>query len=157
MPSIEKILVPVELSDHSLPALNVAIDLCLSYGAGLTLLYVHETKAFELPEGFVENMPSELARMYNQIIAGLSRLERKARTSGVSRVEKRIVQGPVVDEIVRFSSGFDFVVIGTHARTRLGRLVTGSVAQQVLERASCEVVVVRAAKTRAGSGAELRA
>jgi nucleotide-binding universal stress UspA family protein len=62
-----------------------------------------------------------------------------------------------VDEIVRFSSAFDFVVLGTTARTGLGRLVIGSVAQQVLERASCEVVVVRAAKKRDARGAELRA
>jgi nucleotide-binding universal stress UspA family protein len=148
MTIVKNILVPVDLSEHSLPALDVAIDLSLVHHAGITLLYVHETAAFELPEGLVENMPSELDRIYDQVGRGLSRLERKARSAGVARVEKRILQGPVVNAIVRFSEGFDFVVLCTHGRTGLERFVMGSVAQKVLELASCPVIVVRAGKKR---------
>jgi nucleotide-binding universal stress UspA family protein len=68
----------------------------------------------------------------------------------VARVEKRILQGTIVDEILRFSDGFDFVVLATHGRAGIERWVMGSVAQKVLERASCPVIVVR--PTRKPSG-----
>jgi len=51
-----------------------------------------------------------------------------------------------VDEILKYSADFDHLVIGTHGRNPLGRLFLGSVAQKVLERASCMVVVVRPAQ-----------
>jgi nucleotide-binding universal stress UspA family protein len=66
----------------------------------------------------------------------------------VTRVEKRVVQGPIVDEIVRFSSDCDYLVLGTHGRTGLERLVMGSVAQKVMERAPCAVILARPGKQR---------
>jgi nucleotide-binding universal stress UspA family protein len=146
MPIVKNILVPTDLSESSLPALEVAIDLSLMHHAGLTLLHVHESTPFGLPNGYVENMPSQLDRTYEALERHLIALERKARSSGVQRVEKRILQGKVVDEILGFSRGFECVVLGTHSRTRLERLVMGSVAQRVLEQAQCRVVVVRPAQ-----------
>ena len=75
--------------------------------------------------------------------------KRALRSAGVPRVKTRILQGAIVDEIVEFSKAFNVVVLGTHGLTGLQRLVVGSVAQQVLERASALVVVVRPAKKRA--------
>lgn len=147
MSIVKNVLVPTDFSEYSQPALEVAIDLSLAHRAGLTLLHVHDTPAFELPDGYVKNMPSELDRVYGQIQRRLVGLERKVRSSGVQRVELRTLQGAVVEEILGFASGFDFIVMGTHGRAGLERLVLGSVAQQVLERASCPVVVVRPAKS----------
>lgn len=143
MSIIKTILLATDLSELSQPALEVAIDLALAHRAGLTLLHVHQTPLFELPDGYVHNLPSQLDREYESINARLTRVERKARSSGVARVEKRILQGVIVDEILRFSHGFDFIVLATHGRTGLERWVMGSVAQQVLERASCPVIAVR--------------
>lgn len=143
MSIIKSILFATDLSALSEPALEVAIDLSRAHHAGLTLLHVHETAPFELPEGYVQNMPSELDRRYGQIHQRLADVERRARSAGVPRVEKRLVQGAVVDELVRCSEGFDFLVLATHGRTGVERWVMGSVAQKVLERASCPVVVVR--------------
>lgn len=156
MSIVKNVLVALDPTEQSLPALDVAIDMSMAQHAGLTLLYVHSPGAFELPKGMVENMPSELDRTYDQLNQSLSRLERKARAAGVARVDKRILQGPVVEQIVDFSSGFDFVVLGTHRRTGLGRLIMGSVAQKVLELASCTVVVVRAGMTQPRHAAEPR-
>ncbi|MEY4546997.1 MAG: hypothetical protein RL685_3192 [Pseudomonadota bacterium] len=146
MSIVKNILVPTDLSESSLPALEVAIDLSLMHHAGLTLLHVHASTLFELPNGYVENMPSQLDHKYQALEQRLSTLERKARSSGVQRVEKRILQGKIVEEILGFAPGFDCVVLGTHSRTRLERLVMGSVAQRVLEQAECRVLVVRPAQ-----------
>ncbi|HEU4577920.1 MAG TPA: universal stress protein [Polyangiaceae bacterium] len=148
MSIVKNVCLATDLSEFSLPALEVAIDVSLARHAGLTLLYVHETGAFELPSGYVENLPSELDRTYDELNRRLAQLERKARSAGVTRVEKRVVQGPIVDEIVRVSSDSDYLVLGTHGRTGLERLVMGSVAQKVMERARCAVVLARPAKQR---------
>ena len=148
MSIVKNICLASDLSEHSLPALEIAIDVSLARHAGLTLLHVHETTAFELPAGYVENLPSELNRTYDELNRRLAQLERKARSAGVTRIEKRILQGSVVDEIVRFSSDFDYLVLGTHGRSGLERLVMGSVAQKVLERARCPVILARPAKPR---------
>lgn len=148
MSIVKNVCFATDLSEYSQDALEVAIDVSLARHAGLTLLYVHETTAFELPAGYVQNLPSELDRTYDELNRRLAQLERKARTAGLTRVEKRVVQGPIVDEIVRFSSDADYVVLGTHGRVGLERLIMGSVAQKVLERARCPVVIVRPAKPR---------
>lgn len=148
MSIVKNVCLATDLSESSQTALEVAIDVALARHAGLTLLYVHETSAFELPGGYVENLPSELDRTYDELNRRLAQLERKARSAGVARVEKRVVQGPIVDEIVRFSSDCDYLVLGTHGRTGLERLVMGSVAQTVMERARCPVVLARPAKPR---------
>jgi nucleotide-binding universal stress UspA family protein len=143
MPIIRSILVPTDFSEHSQAALEVAVDLSLVHHAGLTLLHVHASTPFELPNGLVENMPSQLDRTYQALDRRLSALERRVRSLGVQRVEKRILHGSVVSEIVQFSVGFDFVVLGTHGRAGLERVLIGSVAQKVLEQAQCPVLVVR--------------
>lgn len=143
MSIVKNILVPTDFSRPSEAALDVAIALSLAHHTGLSLLHVHEPTAFELPDGYVENMPSQLDRTYDQLNRRLSELAGQARSAGVRRVETRVLQGPIVDAIVEFSQGFDYLVLGTHGRTGLERLVVGSVAQKVYERARCPVVLVR--------------
>ncbi len=62
------------------------------------------------------------------------------------RVEYRFVDGEPATETVRAAeeTGCNLIVLGTHGRTGLSRLVLGSVAEQVLRRAHCVVVTVRA-------------
>jgi nucleotide-binding universal stress UspA family protein len=147
MSIVKNILVPTDFSECTQPALELAIDLSLAHRAGITLLHVHSTPAFELPSGYVENLPSQLDQTYEVLLRRLAALEGKLRSSGVIRVEKRLLQGQVEEEIVRFSEGFDCIVLGTQGRVGLERLIVGSVAEKVLERARCRVVVVRPVRT----------
>lgn len=143
MSIVKNILFPTDFSQPSGAALDVAISMALAHHTGLSLLHVHEPTAFELPDGYVENMPSQLDRTYDELNRRLSELDARARAAGVRRVEKRILQGSIVDAIVEFSQSFDYLVLGTHGRTGLERMVVGSVAQKVFERARCPVVLVR--------------
>ena len=146
MKIIRNILVPSDFSEQAEAAVLVAADLAQAHHAGITLLHVHEATSFELPDGYVQNMASELNRIHEELNERLAESERVLRSHGVQRVERRILNGDVVDEVVKYSSDFDYLVIGTHGRTPLQRLFLGSVAQKVLERASCIVIVVRGAQ-----------
>jgi len=146
MKIIRNILVPTDFSEQAEAAVSVAADLAQAHHAGITLLHVHEPTSFELPDGYVQNMPSELDRVYEELNQRLAESERVLRSHGVQRVETRILNGVIVEEVVKYASDFDYLVIGTHGRTPLQRLFLGSVAQKVLEGASCMVIVVRGAQ-----------
>ncbi len=61
------------------------------------------------------------------------------------RVEHHVAEGDPADEILGLCEAMrcDLIVMGTHGRTGLRRLLTGSVAEAVLRRAACPVLVVR--------------
>jgi nucleotide-binding universal stress UspA family protein len=61
-------------------------------------------------------------------------------------VETRLGRGFAAEEILQVASdvGCDLIVMGSHGRTGLGRLLMGSVAESVLTGASCPVLVVKA-------------
>jgi nucleotide-binding universal stress UspA family protein len=61
------------------------------------------------------------------------------------RVEHVLLEGDPAREIVCYSRdhGIDLVVMGTHGRTGLERMLMGSVAEKVLRGASCSVLVVK--------------
>jgi nucleotide-binding universal stress UspA family protein len=60
-------------------------------------------------------------------------------------VEYYLEEGKAVDVILRLAEELrcDLIVMGTHGRTGVGRLVMGSVAEQVVRRALCPVVTVK--------------
>lgn len=136
------ILHPTDFSESSAKALQIAIDLARDYGATLALLHVW----------------LEPAAVYTSAdpVAGLDMNEvrdaEKARLNAIAIpdagfvVERHFVEGEPAQEIVRFARErtTDLVVMSTHGRTGLGRLVLGSVAEQVLRNAPCPVLTVKA-------------
>jgi nucleotide-binding universal stress UspA family protein len=61
------------------------------------------------------------------------------------QVERRLEQGDAATEIVRVAqeTHCDLIVIGTHGRTGLSRVLMGSVAEKVLRQAPCPVLAVK--------------
>jgi nucleotide-binding universal stress UspA family protein len=67
------------------------------------------------------------------------------RRSGPARVTSKVVTGPPWQSIVDAASdpSIDLVVVGTHGRTGLSRVLLGSVAEKVVRHAPCSTLVVR--------------
>lgn len=142
----ERILVSTDFSLHAGRAVKIGADLSRRYEVPMLLLYVHEPSTYELPSGYVENMPSHLDRVYAELDARLSESGRWATSLGACRLETRLLQGPVAQVIANFASTRDLLVMGTHGRQGLQKLLLGSIAQSVLQRAPCPVLVARAEK-----------
>jgi nucleotide-binding universal stress UspA family protein len=68
------------------------------------------------------------------------------------RVEHRLEEGDPVAQILRVAdeTGCDLIVLGTHGRTGLNRLLMGSVAEKVVRWASCPVLTVKAPFPQSG-------
>jgi nucleotide-binding universal stress UspA family protein len=136
---IRCILHPTDLSPASDAALEVARSLARDEGAELILLHVIS----------IEAVPSEVPPLPVDRAAFHTALEsRRARAEGPDLkrpVRTMLREGDVVDETLRTAveCGCDLMVIGTHGRTGIGRLLVGSVAETVLRRSPCAVLAVK--------------
>jgi len=137
---LRKILVPVDFSECSRKALHYATALAKQCQAEILLLHVLEmppipVQAFET--AFLE-APAE-----ESVEKELS--EWQAQVGSTAPVKTLVCSGSASPEIVRTAdeNNMDLIVIGSHGRTGLARLLLGSTAERVVRHAPCPVLVVR--------------
>lgn len=137
---LKKILVPVDFSECSRKALDYAIPLAEQFGAELVLLHVTPANP-PVPElGPVDVVGIDEATQ------GLAELQASVSTAIASHSVQRVVRtGEPHTEIVRVAAerGIDMIVLSTHGRTGLSRVLLGSTAEKVVRHAPCPVLVVR--------------
>jgi universal stress protein A len=140
---LKKILVPIDFSDCSKKALQYAVPLAKEHKAAITLLYVVPTN-YALGEYGGIDYASIEAEMH---VSGDKKLAQLA----VDEVRDEVPADPIVRtgspalEIISMAKSLsaDLIVISTHGRTGLKHVLMGSVAEDVVRRAPCPVLVVR--------------
>jgi universal stress protein A len=144
--TFQKILVPVDFSEHSALAVQTAADLSQRYRAALKLVYVVEPIAYALPDGYLLFNELQLNSIFGEFEKRLAADERSAEQAGALLVETQLLKGAAASEICVLAAreGFDLIVMGTHGRKGLGHVVLGSVAERVVRSAPCPVLTVRA-------------
>jgi nucleotide-binding universal stress UspA family protein len=149
---IRLILHPTDFSASSWPALGVARALARANGAAIVLLHVAPA---EVLTGGTFYAPADLGPE-REALAKLQAETAKAGLEG--SVQTRFSQGDPVTEILLAAEelGCDLIVMGSHGRTGLRRLMMGSVAESVIRKAACLTLIVKdVADQRAGeTGAE---
>jgi nucleotide-binding universal stress UspA family protein len=140
MLAVHTVLHPTDFSDRSQYAFWLACALARDYGARLIVLHVADVPPVVYGDGMLPPDPQELRA------AAQRQLDRLQVPHADVRAERRLEQGEAVEEILRVAREVqaDLIVLGTHGRTGLGRLLMGSVAEQVLRKAACPVLTVKA-------------
>jgi len=140
--NIKKILVPVDFSSGSEAALDLATSLARDSGAKLLITYVQVPP---LSTGGGEFMYVEPGPPSEELRARLAAVLPK---DPQITVEHRLLNGDPSDCIVKLAEDekVDFIVMGTHGRRGLTRILMGSVAELVVRWAKCPVVTVKAPK-----------
>jgi nucleotide-binding universal stress UspA family protein len=130
-----KILFPTDFSSLSDAALGHATALARDTGAALLILHVEEPPAAYGAGEMYYGIPDP----DNEALQAM--LEQVKPTDTTVPYEHRLVTGDPAGEIVRVAEEekVDLIVIGTHGRTGLRRLLMGSVAEAVVRRAKCPV------------------
>ena len=141
----DRILVPTDGSDGVERAVRHAVDLAVRHGATVHALYVVNSASYA-------GMPMESSW------EGIDELLRSDAEDAVSLVEAvgddhdipvetTVVDGSPSAEIVRYAedADCDLVVMGTHGRGGIDRLLLGSVAEKVVRASSVPVLTVRVA------------
>jgi nucleotide-binding universal stress UspA family protein len=140
----QRILVPVDFSKLSRQALEEAVTLAEGASAQLTVLHVHEH--VDMPPVDPAYRPEDAEETQRKILAALSeQLERFVEGLSIedARLERRVVAGNAVDEILEASKIHDLVVMSTHGRRALGDFMLGTVTERVVRHARCSTLVVR--------------
>jgi nucleotide-binding universal stress UspA family protein len=140
--SVPKILVPTDFSTLGQTALETATALARDRKGKLLIVHAEEPPVAygggELYYGIAEPSREELRRMLEEVIP----------TDPSVEYEHRLLVGAPAAAIIHLAEkeAVDMIVMPTHGRTGLLRLLMGSVAEEVVRKAKCPVLTVKAAK-----------
>ncbi len=140
---ISIILSPTDFSAASEHAFELACALARDYGARLIVLHVVTPPIVPFTEG--ETLPADKST-YQAALQTLENLQAPDRSF---QFERRLAQGSAAEVILRtiHEVDADMVVLGTHGRVGLSRLLLGSVAEKVLQEAPCPVLTIKGERT----------
>jgi nucleotide-binding universal stress UspA family protein len=139
MKSIRRILVPVDYSTTSRIALEAAFSLGRSFGADLEVLHTWAEPGYIDPTLSVDVNAVMARRAKEEMEVFLAEIEPPSNV----RLSYRVQNGIAWQVITELSESYDLIVMGTHGRTGIQRLVLGSVAARVVQHAKCPVLTVR--------------
>ena len=146
-----KIIFPTDFSTIGQTALEMATSLARDRGAKLLIVHVEEPPMAygggELYYGIQEPDQDDLRRMLTAVVP----------TDPDVGYEHRLIIGNPATAIVHVAEQehADMIVMSTHGRTGIGRLLMGSVAEEVVRKAKCPVLTVKAAAPAPSKGRPL--
>ena len=141
MCAIHRILHPTDFSEHSQHAFHIAVDLARVHKASILVLHVARPLSEE-QVSFGEAAAAQPGEYHHR----LAEAEREA-TAGAPglTVERLVVDGEPAHVVARVARerGCDLIVIGSHGRGGLQRLIMGSTAEHIIRLAECPVLTVK--------------
>jgi nucleotide-binding universal stress UspA family protein len=144
MTTTRRIIHPTDFSEAAEPAFRYALDAAKRDDAELVLVHVLEPISDFADEVYILRAEKLREAARDSARWHFEKLVESAKDAGV-RVSPLLLEGSPAEEIASAASttGAHLIVMGTHGRTGLSRLVLGSVAQHVIALAGCPVVVVK--------------
>ena len=142
---IKSILFPTDFSEGSSQALQYAVDMAKKYGAKLYIVHV----IYDIAKATGWYVPHvSIDEMYKEIQEGAKKELEKfgvEELGGVKNIERSVLMGVPHEEIMNFAkkNKIDLIIMGTHGRKGIDRILFGSTAAQVVRFAPCPVLTVR--------------
>lgn len=143
-PEIERILAPIDFSEHARLGATYARELATTYGAALDLLHVVEDAVFPTVYG-IDPLTPVLPDVHDRARKALETLADEVVKGNDPKVELHVAAGHAARDIVDFAEDHNsgLIVMTTHGRTGLERFLIGSVAEKVVRQAPCPVFTVK--------------
>jgi len=146
----EKILVPVDGSEHSQRALEIAVKIAKKFDGKITLIHVYSvvTKLTSVEGGLPVMAPAEFSMVVETFRkAGANILadgEKRVEPEGI-QVETLLKEGHTVQEILKTAreGEFDLIVMGARGISKIREILLGSVSDGVIRNAPCPVLVTK--------------
>jgi len=139
---IQNVLIATDFSHHSDAALGYGIELANVYGAQAEIVYVMPTEDFALAGPEAIHAAREAAR--RDLLEFKSRLRRTGSIAEHMDFHVSMLEGPVADGLLQCAreKRIDLIVVGTHGRGGLRKLILGSVAEKIFRHSSVPVLTV---------------
>jgi nucleotide-binding universal stress UspA family protein len=133
-----KIILAVDGSQFSEAAMQVLIQQMRPDGNEILLVHVIEAPAFFEQDAVLQERRRRAEKIMLHTTEAL-------RSGGYQQVQTRVVEGEPRMGILEVASDHhaDLIVLGSHGRKGLQKLLLGSVAQSVAQHATCSVLIVR--------------
>lgn len=139
------ILVPFDLSNQSIRAFKTALNIAKKYNSKITLLTCLEGDAWH--HKFYDSMANNelIKKQKKATLAQIAKLEPLAKKYNIVMKYQIIKSTSVVKDIINYAKSrkMDLIIMGSHSRTGADKIILGSVANGVAQKASCPVLIVR--------------
>lgn len=145
MKNLKQILFPIDFSECSTKAFSYGRDVAERYGAHLHLLFVARDLAYlsatDVEPVLLLEATNEIADQGRKTMASFCQENLK----GFSAYTTKVVVGDPAEQILQYAkdNSVDLIVMGTHGRKGLDRILMGSVAQEVIRNARVPVLTVK--------------
>ena len=144
MKEFKKILFPVDLSESSPKLVPYVTTMAEKFGAEIHLLFV--ARVFEYFSGIYVPHPS-ISKFEDEIVEGAKKRLKEFTEeyfSDFPETKAEVVPGDISEEILKYtgSKGIDLLILGTHGRKGLEKVVFGSVAERVAKISPVPVLLV---------------
>ncbi|MDG3005912.1 universal stress protein [Paludisphaera mucosa] len=151
MGPIRKIFVPTDFSRHALEAFRQAVALARAAGAGVVVLHVARPPAVVVDGGRLS--AATASGESGDLWAELRKIKAEEPEVAVE-LEVIVADRPDVAHVLDMveSAGCDLIVMGTHGLTGLKHRLFGGLTEEVVRRARCPVMVVKAHDDEAPAG-----
>ena len=141
----KNILVPFDLSSTSNQAFKVALDIAQKYDSTITLITCVEGDAWHhkfydaRADSALLKQQSKVAKKY------MEKLEASANKAGIKIKLQILKSNSVAKDITTFAKSrkIDLIVMSSHGRTGLDKLILGSVANGVVQRTTTPVLLIK--------------
>lgn len=143
---IKSILFPTDFSEGSANAVPYVVDLTKHYGARLFVVHViydiAKATGWYIPHVNIDELYKDMERNAKKECERWCAEELR----GYKEVEYHILKGVPQEEILKFADEkrIDLIVMGTHSRKGLDRIIFGSTAERVVRSSRCPVLTVGA-------------
>jgi nucleotide-binding universal stress UspA family protein len=141
----KNILVPFDLSSPSNQAFKVALDIAQKYDSKITLITCIEGDAWH-HKFYDARADMELLKKQSKVAKKyMEKLEATANKVGVNIKLQILKSTSVVKDITTFAKSrkMDLIVMSSHGRTGLDKVILGSVANGVVQRTRCPVLLIK--------------
>jgi universal stress protein A len=146
MPPVHSILVPLDFSEASFSALRYACTLADAFGAALHLVHVTENpyqaggylEFYAPPVGFGSDVERDAASRLEAALTAEQRARYRAAVVSLTGLPAREIL-----DYLRLHPEIDLVVMATHGRGGVARLMLGSVTDKLVRSAPCPVLTLR--------------
>lgn len=151
MMTLKHIAVATDLGEHSLPALDAALDLAEVHGARVSLVHIIEPtptppglEAFALegmPIDWVERVTDARRSVADQKLNAMCAEKRRAPSVIVPVLLTGLLPDTLNEFLVRDQA--DLLVVASHGRRGVAHFFLGSVAERLMRTAPCPVLVIK--------------
>jgi len=135
----QRVLVATDGSKQCRTAVERAIDFSRSYGGEMSVVSI-----VDVPAEFYAEAPQVVEDLARKALGYVEEVKKQAEASGV-KAETFVREGEAYQAIIDLAKARDvnIIVMGSHGRTGLKRLLMGSVAEKVIGYAPCPVLVTK--------------